>query len=845
MASLARDVHVALGGQTLPFGEKSACRARAAIGALVLIGLVLALSAGTASAASVSFAPAFSNNLLGEGGSFTAPLTFSGTEYFGAVDPITEVTVHLPAGIGGDSSGFAVCTMATLQMNGPLGCPPGSLAGPVTSGGIEADVDSTLITEVVTSQAIYTDSGLVFYVEGRTPVEVEFMLPAHEVPDAPPYGHALVVSIPTLPTVPGQPNISFTSLDLAVGAAAQSGGSTVHNVVIPSQCASGFAWASDVRFEDGATSHVTAATGCPGAAAPPLSTTVDTGGLLQLTSFTDNPPGNQDEYAATIDWGDGSSPSVGTVVQGGSPETGGSASTFFVSGVHTYLKSDNYAVTITITKGGQPLLTRTLLVVAVPTHFVVEVKSWIPQPEVVDPEVPFDQFPAVYSPQTHVCTFPNVFFLKGAYLLGTSITSRFNGNSHAGFDGTFKVDMPLEIEWDGRAITHFDVGSVPSVPTVNKGHIGTTHQLITQYSPDGEHHCVEEMTAADDVGTQNTGASGDNFSAEYSVGIPLVHPLGLGSPPIHVTVNGSIAADGTLALHFQHTLFPSQGVKVTRDTLVRANDVYSDASCLSNTDVLGLQGAATLLTGLFETANDTLTVPPFGVAAGDPQATASKICDAGYVVTDPLPPANQALIAKATSSRSHRSHPSSQEAVSIAPVDEQTGKPGAPMSVATAVARHLAIVGVDKAGEPMLITPLQPQMAVEVSGRHVAFATGVLEPGRAEAPSYYGPLSGSLTIIGTSGGVRVAAGRRVVKPRHPVRAPPVTRVRATVRGHRVTLRFTVRDRAGVSATYVILANKRQVVHHGRIVLYVRRRQKIGYYSVDVFGNAERPRQIIG
>lgn len=271
------DVHVAPGGQTLLFGKKSACRARAATGALVLIGLVLALSACTASAASVSFAPAFSNNLLGEGGSFTAPFTFSGTEYFGAVDPITEVTVHLPAGIGGDSSGFAVCPMATLQLNGLMGCPPGSLAGPVTPGGLEDDIidktpgstqPPTLVTEPVTSRAVYTDSGLVFYVEGHSPVQIEFMLPAHEVPDSGPYGRALTVSIPTLPSIPEQPNISFTSLDLAVGAAAQSGGSTVHNVVIPSQCASGLAWAGDVRFEDGTTSHVTAATGCPGAAAP-------------------------------------------------------------------------------------------------------------------------------------------------------------------------------------------------------------------------------------------------------------------------------------------------------------------------------------------------------------------------------------------------------------------------------------------------------------------------------------------------------------------------------------------------------------------------------------------------
>jgi hypothetical protein len=234
-------------------------------------------TAGMAGAAAVSFTPSFSNNLLGEGGGFTAPFTFSGTEYYGGVDPITEVTVHLPAGIGGDSSGFGICTVATLEMMTPTGCPPGSLAGPVTPGGLEDDIidktpgstqPPTLVTEAVTSQAVYTDRGLVFYVEGVTPVALWYILSAREVPDSGLYGRVLTVSIPTLPSIPEQPNISFTSLDLAVGAEAQDGGSAVHNVIIPSQCASSFAWAGDVKFEDGSTSHLTATTTCPGSRPP-------------------------------------------------------------------------------------------------------------------------------------------------------------------------------------------------------------------------------------------------------------------------------------------------------------------------------------------------------------------------------------------------------------------------------------------------------------------------------------------------------------------------------------------------------------------------------------------------
>ena len=65
-----------------------------------------------------------------------------------------------------------------------------------------------------------------------------------------------------------------------------------------------------------------------------------------VASFTDddNPGQAPTDYAATIDWGDGTATSTGAITQPGGPGT-----TFNVTGTHTYADEGSYSPTVTIT----------------------------------------------------------------------------------------------------------------------------------------------------------------------------------------------------------------------------------------------------------------------------------------------------------------------------------------------------------------------------------------------------------------------------------------------------------------------------------------------------------------
>jgi hypothetical protein len=72
--------------------------------------------------------------------------------------------------------------------------------------------------------------------------------------------------------------------------------------------------------------------------------------LSTVATFTDEDPnGNTSDYTAFIDWGDGSAPSMGNIVQTGMSPNG---STFSVTGAHTYSEEGTYQTVVTITDVG-------------------------------------------------------------------------------------------------------------------------------------------------------------------------------------------------------------------------------------------------------------------------------------------------------------------------------------------------------------------------------------------------------------------------------------------------------------------------------------------------------------
>jgi hypothetical protein len=247
---------------------------RAVKSAGVLSALILMLvGASTASAATVTFVPSFSNSGLGGGATFAAAFTVSGSEYFGEPEPLSKVTVDLPAGVGGTTSGFAACTKEMLEEDGVAECPSGSIAGP--AGPIVMQVQlkpsEPPVVEEGTIQAVFAPEGqLYFYLQLTHPVIIEQILTSSYVADTPPYSHALTIEIPPVLSVPGAPNLSVTSMTLEFGASREEPTTTAYSVIIPEECPQGgFAWAADTTFEDASTSHLTATSVCPSFRAPP------------------------------------------------------------------------------------------------------------------------------------------------------------------------------------------------------------------------------------------------------------------------------------------------------------------------------------------------------------------------------------------------------------------------------------------------------------------------------------------------------------------------------------------------------------------------------------------------
>ena len=86
------------------------------------------------------------------------------------------------------------------------------------------------------------------------------------------------------------------------------------------------------------------------AGTPPLEPAENTGVPFTVVvgTFTDaNPTAPISDFTATIDWGDGSPNSVGTITQ-----PGGVGTAFDVTGSHTYAKPGEYFTTITVTDDG-------------------------------------------------------------------------------------------------------------------------------------------------------------------------------------------------------------------------------------------------------------------------------------------------------------------------------------------------------------------------------------------------------------------------------------------------------------------------------------------------------------
>lgn len=241
-------------------------RALAACAALAAGPCALAAARAAAAETAAAIAPSFSPDRLGARAAFTFKVHFTGGE-FGVPSPVRRAVVHLPPGMSMHIPSIRSCTSARLRARGARGCPAHSLIG---VGHALADIHAGAGIESEEAKVwaflgplVGANPTIEILGQGYTPLDERVVITATVLPDHPPYGEEVVMSVPAIPSIPYEPNASTVSFSITVGGT-RFRQHNPNTVVLPSTCpAGGFPFATEFTYEDGTTSTTRATVPCP------------------------------------------------------------------------------------------------------------------------------------------------------------------------------------------------------------------------------------------------------------------------------------------------------------------------------------------------------------------------------------------------------------------------------------------------------------------------------------------------------------------------------------------------------------------------------------------------------
>jgi hypothetical protein len=230
--------------------------------------LACAMSASTARAqTSARIAASLSPNRLGSLGALTLTVRFA-EEESGVPAPVRGSILRLPTELGIEIPELRSCAVARLLARGPSGCPPQSRIG-AGHALAEAHLGSQAIAESI---ALWVFVGpphnlqpsFEILGQGYTPFDERMVLTGTVLPDAPPYGEDLEISIPPIHTLPLEPDASILTLSLSFGAARRAGSHAGNAIRVPRRCPSGgFPFAASFTYADGSSGSASAQAPCP------------------------------------------------------------------------------------------------------------------------------------------------------------------------------------------------------------------------------------------------------------------------------------------------------------------------------------------------------------------------------------------------------------------------------------------------------------------------------------------------------------------------------------------------------------------------------------------------------
>jgi hypothetical protein len=229
----------------------------ALLGSLAVLGLPAAASAAPTVTFKAKALPIpkpgggtypHTGNILGAGTALESNFTITGSGYgatpqnpAGGVPPLAAVNFYLPAGSKINSAGFGSCAESVLKNTGPSGCKSGSVASPKGHALGEVTFGSERVPEEASLQAFFgSNKGLLFYVNGSSPVSLEFVSSGTYLNSGqPPYGLELKTLVPAIATVPGAALASTKNINVKVGAAIKKGNKLISYGTMPKTCPKG------------------------------------------------------------------------------------------------------------------------------------------------------------------------------------------------------------------------------------------------------------------------------------------------------------------------------------------------------------------------------------------------------------------------------------------------------------------------------------------------------------------------------------------------------------------------------------------------------------------------------
>jgi hypothetical protein len=227
---------------------------------------VSASTAVPSTATSATITPSLSPDRFGARASLTLTIHYVGGE-FDVPSPVRRSVLRLPAGMSLDVPSLHSCSVARLRTRGAGGCPARSRLGAGYALVEAREGSQTIVEYVALSAFLGPPDNLVptfeILAQGDTPVQESLVLTGSVLLGNAPYGEALVMSIPPIPTLPDESDASIVTLSLTVGAGRRRTGDR-NAVLVPFTCpAGGFPFATEFTYADGSDGEALARVPCP------------------------------------------------------------------------------------------------------------------------------------------------------------------------------------------------------------------------------------------------------------------------------------------------------------------------------------------------------------------------------------------------------------------------------------------------------------------------------------------------------------------------------------------------------------------------------------------------------